>query len=409
MQPQNNNHKASRRPSWHTPFNLLILMTIALHLSFASWRALLNNFAVDMAGFTGAEIGIVQALREIPGFLAFGAVFLLLVWREQTFALLSLCLMGIGTAITGFFPSFFGLCTTIMIMSLGFHYFETAMYSLSLQWFPKEKTPKTLGQIMSAGALATIAAYGLIFLTWRWLELEFIYVYLTGGGLTLAITLYIWLTFPQFEQPVAQRKSIVLRKRYWLYYALTFMSGARRQIFTVFAGFLMVQKFGYSVSDITALYLVTSVFNFFLAPKIGAFIGKWGERRSLILEYSGLIIVFTAYAFIEIAWVAAILFLIDHVFYALMIAMRTYFQKIADPKDLASTAGVAFTINHTSAVILPVILGMVWLANPSAVFLAGTCFAVISLGLAFMVPVAPQPGREFIWSERKAPGTAPAE
>jgi len=294
-------------------------------------------------------------------------------------------------------------------MSLGFHYYETAAQSLSLQWLPKKQAPQALGRLISIGAIATIGAYALIFLTWHWLKLDFVYVYMTGGIVTLAITLYVWLIFPQFEQPVVQHKKIVIRKRYWLYYALTFMSGARRQIFTVFASFLMVQKFGYSVAEITALYLVTAMFNFYLAPKIGAFIGKWGERRSLILEYFGLIIVFTAYAFVDTAWIAAGLFLIDHVFYALMIAMRTYFQKIADPKDLAATAGVAFSINHTSAVILPVILGAVWLVNPSAVFLTGTGFAIISLVLAFMVPLNPQPGHEFIWRERKALGAAPAE
>lgn len=394
---------------WRNPVALLIAMTVALNLGYATWQALLNNFAVQMADFSGAEIGIVQSLREIPGLLAFTAIFFLLIFREQRFAILSLIVLGIGTAITGFFPSLIGLSLTVLVMSFGFHYFETMVQSLSLQWLPKQNAAEQLGRIMAAGSIATIFAYALIFITWTWLDLDFVYVYLTGGAVTIAIALYCWVAFPQFEQPVAQHTKIILRKRYWLYYALTFFSGARRQIFVVFAGFLMVQKFGFSVAELTALYLGTAMFKFLFAAKIGALIGKWGERRSLIFEYSGLVCVFTAYAFASEPWMGAALFLIDHMFYALMIAMKTYFQKIADPRDLAPSAGVAYSINHIAAIVLPVTLGAIWLINPAYVFLTGVVFAAVSLALAFMMPREPGPGREFIWSKPDLRQARPAE
>ena len=145
---------------------------------------------------------------------------------------------------------------------------------------------------------------------------------------------------------------LFLRRRYWLYYALTFFSGARRQIFVVFAGFMMVEKFGYSVSQIALLYLINHVFNYLFAERIGALIGRIGERRALIIEYVGLIVVFTGYAFVNEATLAAVLYVIDHLFFALAIAMSTYLQKIGDPEDMAGTAGVSFTINHIAAVVI---------------------------------------------------------
>jgi len=54
----------------HQPQVLLILLAAIASLSFPVWHALLNNFAVERAAFTGAEIGILQSLREVPGFLA---------------------------------------------------------------------------------------------------------------------------------------------------------------------------------------------------------------------------------------------------------------------------------------------------------------------------------------------------
>ena len=189
---------------------------------------------------------------------------------------------------------------------------------------------------------------------------------------------------------------MVLRKRYWLYYALTFLSGARRQIFVVFAGFLMVEKFGFDVATISILFLVNAILNMLFAARLGRLIGHIGERRILIFEYIGLAIVFTAYAFVNSAGMAAALYIIDHFFFALAIAIRTYFQKIADPADIAATAGVGFTINHIAAVFLPALLGFLWLFSPSAVFLVGCALAVLSLLLSFNVPENPSQGNEFV-------------
>jgi len=244
------------------------------------------------------------------------------------------------------------------------------------------------------GSLSSIVAFGLVWWAFDFGNLNFAPIYAIGGGTTVALALCAWLCFPSVPEKVAQHKRMILRRRYWLYYALTFMSGARRQIFVVFAGFLMVEKFGFDVSAMALLFLANAALNIWLAPRIGRLIGRIGERTALIFEYAGLIGVFTAYAFVENATVAAGLYLADHLFFALAIAIKTYFQKIADPRDIASTAGVSFTINHIAAVVLPVMLGFLWLASPSAVFLVGAALAGISLILSFNVPARPEPGNE---------------
>ena len=379
---------------WRSPVMFLMLIVAANAVGFSTWFALLNNFAVQRAHFSGAQIGMLQSIREIPGLLSFTAVAFLFLFREQTFALISLAALGAGTALTGFFPGEIGFFATTLLMSTGFHYYETMNQSLSLQWLPKSTAPGTLGKILATGSFATIASFGLIFFTWKWLKFDFTTVYMTGGGITIAVALFLWLTFPRFETRVTQHRKLILRPRYWLYYALTFMSGARRQIFVVFAGFMMVEKFGFSVPAITAMFLANALFNMYLAPKVGGLISRLGERRMLVIEYCGLIGVFTAYAFVSNPWIAAGLYIIDHAFFAMAIAMKTYFQKIADPADIAPTTGVAFSINHIAAVVLPVVFGLIWLKNPSAVFLIGTGMAVVSLGLSLLVPRNPGPGHE---------------
>lgn len=375
------------------PELLLMLMAIAVPLSFAAWQTLLNNFAIERVAFTGQEMGILQSLREIPGFLAFGVVFLLLLVREQKLAYISLALLGLGTALTGFFPSIIGLYITTVIMSVGFHYYETLQTSLALQWTDTSNSAEVLGKLIAAGSFASILTFGLIWLGDNLLQLDYQWIYLVMGGLTLLIALISWLSFPLFPQKTEQHKHMVLRKRYWLFYLLTFMSGARRQIFVVFAGFLMVEKFGYSVSQIAMLFLINATLNVFLAPRIGRLIGQIGERRALLIEYSGLILVFVGYALVENATIAAGLYIIDHLFFALAIALKTYFQKIADQEDIASTAGVSFSINHIAAVAIPAAFGIIWMSSPALVFYAGAAMAAISLILSLLVPEAPTPGR----------------
>ena len=116
--------------------------------------------------------------------------------------------------------------------------------------------------------------------------------------------------------------------------------------------------------------------------------------------------VFTAYAFVDDAMLAAGLYVVDHLFFALAIAIKTYFQKIADPKDIAATAGVGFTINHIAAVVIPAVFGIIWLTSPAAVFLAGTAMAAFSLLLSFNVPLRPEPGNETLVGRIARPAPA---
>jgi hypothetical protein len=366
-------------------------------VAFSTWSALLNNFVIERAGFTGVEIGILQSLREVPGFLAFTTIFVLLLIKEQVFAVIALAVLGIGVAMTGFFPSVLGLYCTTVLMSAGFHYFEVVKQSLSLQWFKKQDAPRALGKLISVGAITSLVVYAVLWVLLEKLNLDYIWIFLLGGGVCCALAVVMGLGFPRFESEHNQASKLILRKRYWLYYALTFFSGARRQIFTVFAAFLMVEKFGYQASQVALLFLINYAFNWLFAEKIGSLIGRIGERSALTIEYIGLILVFTSYAYVENPYVGAGLYVIDHMFFALAIAISTYFQKIADPADIASSAGVSFTINHIAAVIVPVLLGLVWIISPTAVFLIGAGFAVCSLILSQNIPGRPRQGNEVNW------------
>jgi len=376
------------------PENLLLAMAFVMPLIFSVWMVLLNNFVIEKASFTGVEIGILQSLREIPGFLAFTVIYVLLFIKEQRLAILSLGITAVGVAITGYFPSVYGLYITTVIMSVGFHYFETVNQSLTLQLIDKDKTAHFMGRLLSMKAIASLLAFSTIWLIMDYFSWSYQATYALFGGIGLVLTVCIALSFKQFTPKTEQNKKLVIKKRYWLFYALTFFGGARRQIFVVFAGFLMVEKFGYSVADISILFIINYIFNWLFAAKIGQFIGKFGERFVLKFEYIGLILLFCAYASVSNEYIAAGLYVIDHLLFAFAIAIKTYFQKIASPEDIASTAGVSFSINHIAAVVIPALLGMVWIINSAWVFYIGAGFAFCSFVLALLIPKVPAIGNE---------------
>lgn len=381
-----------------TPTEFLMVLGFVNTLGFAGWQALINNFAREQAGFGWFETGLNQSMRELPGLLAFTAIVWLIWMREQSLAYVSLVMASIGIAMTGFFPSLGGILLTTLVMSIGFHYFETASHSLQLQLLQQENAAREMGRIQSASSAAQFVAYTIVFALTAWSGLvSYTTVFMVIGLASMVLTWQAFRRFPQYQGPVVQKKTLVLRRRYGLYYALTFMSGARRQIFVAFGAFLLVDRFGLGVDKIALLYLVTAFASTLLAPRIGRLIGRIGERHTMILENLILILVFTGYALTQSAAVAALLFVIDGTSTSLNIAQRTYIQKIGDRADMTATTSVAFTFNHIAAVVIPVVFGALGHRDPSIIFWLGTMIATLSLSLAFLVPRAPEPGNESTW------------
>jgi len=358
-------------------FRYLVVLTIASVVGLQIWRTLFNNFAVEIAHLDGVHIGIIQSVREIPGFLALLAIILIMIIKEHRLAALSIIIMGLGISLTGYFPSYIGLIFTTILMSFGFHYFETTNQSLTLQYFDKNISPWVIGKLRSYAA-ATNIGIGLIIFVCT-IFFTYLQIYFFMGIAVIFVGIWGLLQQPTREDIVPQRKKMILRKKYWLFYFLTFMAGARRQIFTAFAVFLLVKKFEFSIQEITILFVANNAINFFISPQIGKAIIRFGERKVLTVEYSTLIAVFVAYAYVDSKWIVTILYIVDHIVFNFSIAIRTYFQKIGDSRDIAPSMAVGFTINHIAAVVIPAIGGIVWMIDYRIPFLAGAAMSVISL------------------------------
>lgn len=369
-------------------YRFLAVLTIAAYVGMQGWRTIFNNFAVEVAGLEGNQVGMIQSVREIPGFLALLAVFLLFLMREHRLSVVSVLTLGIGVGATGFFPGYVGLMITTLIMSLGFHYYETTNQSLTLQYFNKEISPWVFGRLRSLAAASNIGVGLAIFLLSNFLNYQNIYLLL--GFFIIILGIWGVLQDPTDKDITPQHKRMIFRKKYSLFYFLTFMAGARRQIFVAFAVFLLVKKFQFSIQEITLLFVINNVINYFLSPVIGKAIIRFGERKVLSTEYFSLIFIFITYALTDSKFLVSILYIIDHILFNFSIAIRTYFQKIGDTPDIAPSMAMGFTINHIAAVFIPAIGGILWMLDYRIPFYAGAGLSLISLTAVQWIRTQPE-------------------
>jgi len=364
-------------------YRYLLILVVCASAGFSGWMALFTNYAKEVVEVNGFEIGVSQAVREIPGFLSFLAIYLLFIFKEHRLSAWSVILLGIGVGITGVFSSFGGLLTTTFIMSVGFHFFETTNKSLTVQHFSTSESPVVFARLRGYGALANIVIgfiiWGLSFFV------PYVITFILLGLFIASAGIYMLFINPVKKEMPIQHKKLVFRKKYWLYYTLNFLTGTRRQIFTVFAIFLLVDHYQLGLSVVTGIYVVNYALTYILNPQISMALNKYGERIVLSLESASLIVLFLGYAFIDNVYVAIALFVLDSIFFNFSIGLNTYLQKTADPEDLGSSTAVGFTINHISAVVIPVFGGLLWMLNWRLPFIVGVGFSVISLYFTQMI------------------------
>ena len=373
-------------------FRTLAIANFLLYLGFNVWRAVFNNFAVEELGVSAAQVGFVQSAREIPGLLGFVLGFLVLWFSEMRIMGISVLLMGVGLVISGGAYNLGVLVAGTMVMSVGFHFFYPSNASLVLMGVGKEDAPEWLGRLRSISSLAAVAGTLIIWILVEGVQIGPLSVPALGyrnlfyvmGGLVMVGSVFALRNGRQEQGGLLRkRRKMVFRRDYGIYYLLTFLMGSRRHIFSTFAIFMLVQVHGIDVRQTALLFLVNNVISSYSAAQLGRLVTRFGERRMLTFNFIGLIGVFLGYAYVSYLPVLFALFVLDHIFFGFNLAVDSYFQKIAHgPEEITSNVSMAQTINHISALVVPILGGILWeRVAPSATFLAGVVIAVLSLVL----------------------------
>ena len=362
----------------------MALLNLASAISFQGWTLLYNNYVVNEAGLTAAQSGLIQGMREIPGLLGFTLIFFLLFIREHRFAAICVIAAGLGTMLTGLSPHFLPIVFASMLMSFGFHYYESMNNSLAIEHFDLVQTPLVMGRLrgLVAGGSLMISLFIFAFSD----MLSFTWLFFVPGAIGVALGVACLAHPLMTSSAPEQSKRILPQKRYWLFYMLNLLQGGRRIIFSVFAVFLMVEQFGFSVRTVSLLFMFNYAVNWVFNPMVGRIINRLGEARLMTIEYSAALLIFLGYAFSGSGTLIVLLYVFDSLTLNFSIAMRTFFQKISFPEDAAPNMAIAQTINHVPAVCIPALGGWMWLElGYQSVFIFGAMLTVISLVLVRFV------------------------
>ncbi len=376
-------------------FRTLAFANFFLYLGFNVWQAVFNNFAVEELHTQADQIGMIQSVRELPGLLGFVLAFLTLYLSEMRVMGISVLLLGVGIVMTGVSSTIPLLLVSTLVMSTGFHFFYPCSSSLLLMGTSKEEAPKAMGKLSGLSSLASVLGTVMIWLFVQGSDLGPIHIqawgyrttFLVIGGVVTVGSLFVMMNGRRYNMKREKRK-VVFRAKYWLYYVLTFLLGSRRHIFYTFAIFLLVEVYGISVRESAVLFLINSIVSTFALPQLGKLVAKFGERKVLTWNFVGLMLVFLGYAYIPNLSILYGLFILDNVFMGFSLALESYFQKIVvSPDEITGNVSIGQTINHISALIVPVVGGILWeQIAPSATFLFGVAIAVICLVLVQFIP-----------------------
>lgn len=361
---------------WNRNFSLLALSVASVGFFFGVQLTLFNNFIVDRLGIEADELGYVEALREVPGFLNVFFIALVIRFAPARVASLSLIVMGLGIAIYSYASTVYLLALFSLVWSLGFHCWIPLEQSMGLAFAPGKERGRWLGQLRSVNSIAWLISIAVCMALIDSLQYEGLFILaglatVLGGGALL---------FIDNGGPTVGEKKVVFRRRYALYYALNFLQGMRKQMFITFAIFALVKIHGMPVKTTMILVMINQFLITLTGPLMGRMVDRHGERKMLSLSYVVLFFVFLGYAVIDYRPALYVLFCVDNLIFFGGIALTTYAHKIAPADELKPTLSMGVTMNHIAAVAAPLVGGIAWIYfGYQVIFFTGALLALASL------------------------------
>lgn len=335
---------------------LLAFTIFCVSFGFGAYFSTFNNFAVQALHIRPEQLGVLEALRELPGFLMFLTAALTMRVAEPILASISLLLLALGIGAYYTVDDLTSLLMFSLVWSVGLHAWMPLSPSMVLNLSNESNRGRRLGQMGAVGAVGTICGMALVFLGGP--LIGFKNIFLVAGGISAAGAVSVSMISRNIGH--AEKPRFVLKRRYSLYYALVFLEGCRKQVFITFAIFALVRNYGTPLRVVAALMIINNVTNVLLAPRVGRLIDRIGERKVLAFCYAALIPVFIGYALVKHPPVLYALYCLDNLFFLGSIGLNTYLHRICLPEDLMPSLAMGISVNHAAAVAVPVIGGFLW-------------------------------------------------
>lgn len=380
---------------WSIPRDFFIFLVISFLLGIVSaveTTSMANRLYEDL-NFTIMQRSFLETPRELPGLLTVVFIGLLNGLGDIKIAAIANMIGGLGLLFYGFVPAEFSLVLiTLIIYSTGLHLYMPLSSSISMSFAKEDQCGKRLGEIQGLGNLSVILASAILYILYLSFKVSYTIVFAVGG--VAMITSGILFLMMSESHQIKSEKRFVFKKNYNLFYLLSIVNGARKQITMTFLPWLIIVTFAQPVTTITFLFLLVCLINIIFKPLVGSFIDKKGEKLTLQLEAILMALVCIGLAFaksifpfpIALAVVGGC-YILDNLLLSASMARATYVKRIAtQPSDVSRTLSMGVSLDHVAAMFIPILAGYVWYANGANgymyVFLGGLVLSALNFTLA---------------------------
>jgi MFS family permease len=338
-----------------------------------------SNFVAEEMGLSGFEQGLLETFRETCGIVALGVLAVLAGFAEPLVAVAMLALFGLGISGYAFVHDYFWLVLVGLVWSQGLHVWMPLPNSMALALAEPGRAGQRVGQVQAGAGLGLAAALVLYLVGVKIRPLFLV----AGAAAFLAAA--ACLGIPRNIKTPGPR--LVFRRKYSLFYLLNFLEGWRKQIFVAFAGFMLVRMHGADLATMLILWIAIQAIGWVASPPVGRLIDRIGERRTLVFYFACLTLFFIGYAVIQNKFVLYAVYVVNGAFVVFSMALTTYVNRIAPPREHTPTLSMGVAMNHVAAVLMPLVGGLLWkFAGYQWTFFVGAAAAALSVLGALRLP-----------------------
>lgn len=367
---------------------------LATGLTSVTW----NNF-YDTYNITEAMRGALEIPRESPGLLlVFITGFLLFLGAVKVGAI-SRIAFGIGLLGAGFLaPTYPTMVGWIVLVSLGQHLYMPIEPTLAMQAAEEGREGTLFGRLRSVATSMTMVGAIIVLLVFQFIDVGYKVVF-TMAAISLFASAIFLLTIKEKKVKRDKKLNLVFKKKYWLFYVLSLMSGLRKQLNLFIIPWLLIRTYNQSVQVFAIISIITYAVSAVFLPYIGRMIDKKGERYVLLAGsimtlvvcavYAGIIVATEGQASISI-WILIVLLalmVVENLSLATGVARSIYVKRIAPPEDVTPTLSLGVSLDHFTAIPISFIAGLIWLkVGAEWIFVGAGIITVIYYGLCFFIP-----------------------
>ncbi|MBP2655978.1 MAG: major facilitator superfamily 1 [Firmicutes bacterium] len=379
-------------------FLLFLLATGFIGIAQSVDGATLTNYLKENLGMMILERSALEFPRELPGLLIVIIIGLMSSLGDVKIAAVANILAAIGMALLSIIPSDYSfVLVTIFIYNMGTHIYLPISNSIGMRFAKANDMGRKLGKISAVNTITLVFSSAVLWVLFKFVHMSFAMAFLIGALAFFAAAICLMLIKP--IQSENKGKRFIFKKEYGLYYWLSILFGARKQIFLTFGPWVLVDVFHQRVTTMTMLFFVISVIGIFVKPWIGQLIDNRGEKYILTREAMLFFFVCLGYAFATDIFspalalgVICICYVLDQSMSSVSMARATYMKKLAlVPEDVSPSLSLGTSLDHISTMFLPIIGGLVWYnSGPNGykyVFIGGAIIALFNLVSAQFINV----------------------